>query len=161
MRPHELFSLLSDPTRLSIVELLSAHKSGMSVGQLAKQLRAKEPSVSQHLKALRTGGLVRGEKQGRSVVYRIDSKAPRTFRQMTSGLPGSRAKEVLRLSARNRLAGEVVAIEKDTVTSAVTLDVGGQKVQAVITTQALDELGLEVGDSAFAVVKATEVMLMR
>ncbi|MGH9194470.1 MAG: TOBE domain-containing protein, partial [Acidimicrobiia bacterium] len=124
-------------------------------------LRAKEHSVSQHLKSLRVGGLIRGEKQGRSVVYRIDPGAPRTLRRITAGLPGARAREALRLSARNRLAGEVVAIERDAVASSVTLDVGGQKVQAVITTQALDELGLEVGDSAFAVVKATEVMLMR
>lgn len=131
------------------------------MGELAKLLRAKEPSVSQHLKALRIGGLIRSDKRGRNVVYRIDPSAPRTLRQMTSSLPGGRGRDSLRLSARNRLAGEVVAIERDTVTSAVTLDVGGQKVQAVITTQALDELGLDVGDSAYAVVKATEVMLMR
>lgn len=45
--------------------------------------------------------------------------------------------------------------------SQVSLDVGGNEVVAVVTTNAVDELGLKEGDEATALVKATSVMLLK
>lgn len=65
----------------------------------------------------------------------------------------------MRISARNVLPGTVVAVERGAVTSHVRIDVGGQVVTASITNAAIDELGLVVGDAAYAVVKASDVMI--
>ena len=66
----------------------------------------------------------------------------------------------MKLSARNRLKGKVVGIEKGAVNSTVRIDIGGGAVvTAMITNVAVDELGLAVGGSAYAVVKASDVMV--
>lgn len=65
----------------------------------------------------------------------------------------------MKLSARNVLPGKVVSIERGAVTSHVKLLVGGTTVTAAITNEAVDELGLKSGDDAYAVVKATDVMI--
>ncbi len=160
MRPDELFTLLGDPTRFRIFEYISSRNEGSAAGQVAKGLRLKAPAVSQHLKILRDGGLLQSERMGRQIVYSLHPAARTKIGDSIGHLGGKRARKKGRLSARNRLLGKVTKIERDAVTSAVTLDIGGQKVQAVITTDALDDLGLALGDPAYAVVKATEVMLM-
>lgn len=159
MAPSQVFAVLADPTRLRILERLEKSRA-LSVGEIASFLRLKEPSVSQHLKTLRGAGLLSHERHGRHVYYRLDQSARRTIAEAVGKLPGARRSRS-RLSARNRLLGRVTSIERDQITAAVTLDVGGQTVTSVITSAALDELALEVGDTAYAVVKATEVMLMK
>jgi molybdate transport system regulatory protein len=67
----------------------------------------------------------------------------------------------MRLSARNQLSGTVKAIKTGMVTGMVTVDVGGNEVVAVITMDAIEEMGLKEGDQATVVIKATEVMLMK
>lgn len=67
-----------------------------------------------------------------------------------------------RLSARNRLAGVVRDVEIDGLLAQVTVDVTEPAtVVAVVTRDAVTELGLVPGDPAAAVVKATSVMLER
>jgi molybdopterin-binding protein len=65
----------------------------------------------------------------------------------------------MKLSARNQMRGTVSAIKEGAVEAQVTIDVGGQKITSVITMDALTELGLAVGSSAIAIVKADNVML--
>ncbi|MCB6178306.1 TOBE domain-containing protein [Rhodobacter sp. Har01] len=65
----------------------------------------------------------------------------------------------MKLSARNVLPGTVVWITSGAVTSHVRIDVGGILVTAAITNEAVEELGLKVGEKAYAVVKATDVMV--
>ena len=65
----------------------------------------------------------------------------------------------MRISARNRLKGRVVEVTKGAVTAHVRLDIGGAVVTASITNEAADELKLAVGDEAYAVVKASDVMI--
>lgn len=62
--------LLGDPTRRAIFELLARRPS--SVGELAALLPISRPAVSQHLRALKDGGLVVSEAQGTRRVYRLD-----------------------------------------------------------------------------------------
>ena len=65
----------------------------------------------------------------------------------------------MRISARNRLQGKVVEVTKGATTAHVRIDVGGPVVTAAITNEAVDELQLKVGDAAYAVVKASDVMV--
>jgi len=65
----------------------------------------------------------------------------------------------MKLSARNQMRGTVSAIKEGAVEAQVTLDVNGQKITAVVTMDALADLGLAVGSPAIAIVKADNVML--
>lgn len=65
----------------------------------------------------------------------------------------------MKISARNRLKGKVVEVTKGATTAHIRIDVGGSVVTASITNEAVDELGLKVGDNAYAVVKASDVMV--
>lgn len=65
----------------------------------------------------------------------------------------------MKISARNRLKGKIIAINKGATTSHVRIDVGGGIVTSSITNEAVDELKLSVGQSAYAVIKASDVMV--
>jgi molybdopterin-binding protein len=62
-------------------------------------------------------------------------------------------------SARNRFVGLVTRIERDTLTAIVEVQAGPHRVVSLITREGADELGLEIGDLAVAVVKATNVII--
>ncbi|GLK74788.1 transporter [Methylopila jiangsuensis] len=65
----------------------------------------------------------------------------------------------MKLSARNVLKGKVVEVTKGATTAHVKLDVGGTIVTSSVTNAAVDELKLEVGQQAYAVIKASDVMV--
>ena len=66
----DLFSALSDPTRLRIISVLL--NGEMNVGQIASQLAMTESAVSHQLRGLRQMKLVRSRKEGRQVFYALD-----------------------------------------------------------------------------------------
>jgi molybdopterin-binding protein len=65
----------------------------------------------------------------------------------------------MKISARNKLQGTVIEVVKGATTSHVRLDIGGTTVTAAITNEAVDDLGLAEGKQAYAVVKASDVMI--
>ena len=65
----------------------------------------------------------------------------------------------MKLSARNQLKGTIKFVSKGQTTAHVEIDVGGVTLTASITNEAVDALGLKVGQSAYAVVKASDVMV--
>ncbi|MGH2954192.1 MAG: TOBE domain-containing protein [Solirubrobacterales bacterium] len=65
------------------------------------------------------------------------------------------------LSARNRFRGTVRSIDVDGVMALVEIESGEHRVTAAITRSAIEDMGLEVGDEATALVKATSVIVMR
>ncbi len=67
----------------------------------------------------------------------------------------------MKLSARNQFPGTVEKINEGAVNGIVTIDVNGTPVSATISMAAIKELGLEPGKPAYAVIKATEVMVGR
>lgn len=67
----------------------------------------------------------------------------------------------VQVSARNQLKGIVEDIRADGLLAQVRLRVGAETITAVITRDAVDELGLAVGQPALAIIKSTEVMLAR
>lgn len=62
-------------------------------------------------------------------------------------------------SARNRFPGIVTRVEKDRVAAVVEVMAGPHRMVSLLTAEAVDELGLEVGDEAVCVVKATNVIV--
>lgn len=66
-----------------------------------------------------------------------------------------------RTSARNRLQGVVVSVERDGVMAQVDLACGPFRIVSLMSREAADELGLEPGVTASAVVKATTVVVER
>jgi molybdopterin-binding protein len=62
----------------------------------------------------------------------------------------------MKLSARNQIPGKVVAVQKGQTTAHVRIDIGNG-----VTNEAVDELGLKVGDDAIAVIKASDVMVAK
>jgi molybdopterin-binding protein len=65
----------------------------------------------------------------------------------------------MQLSARNQLKGKIVEVKKGTTTAHVRIDIGGQTITAAITNDSVDELKLEKGKTAYAIIKATSVMV--
>ena len=66
----------------------------------------------------------------------------------------------MKLSARNQLKGEVVSIEEGAVNAIVGIKIkGGEIITATISLASVRNLGLEVGKEAYAVIKATSVMV--
>jgi molybdopterin-binding protein len=65
------------------------------------------------------------------------------------------------LSARNHLKGEITEVILGTVTALITVKVGDNIVESVITKRSAEEMGLKKGDKVTAVIKATEVMIQK
>jgi molybdopterin-binding protein len=84
-------------------------------------------------------------------VLRSVKKAKRSF--------GTGLQEMI--SGRNQLVGRIVGLKTVGLLTKVSLDVGGQTVTAVITRDACRDLKLKTGETAAALIKATEVMIIR
>ncbi|MDF2888273.1 MAG: hypothetical protein K0R23_2658 [Lacrimispora sp.] len=66
----------------------------------------------------------------------------------------------MKISARNQLKGKVVEIESGSVNAIVTIDIGGGNfISATISMASVRDLKLEVGSDAYAIIKATSVMV--
>ena len=65
----------------------------------------------------------------------------------------------MKISARNILKGKIVEVTKGRTTAHVRIDIGGAIVTASITNEAVDDLKLASGQSACAVIKASDVMV--
>ena len=65
----------------------------------------------------------------------------------------------MKLSARNQLAGKIVGVQKGQTTAHIRIDVGGTIITASITNEAVDDLGLKVGDQASAIIKSSDVII--
>jgi molybdopterin-binding protein len=66
----------------------------------------------------------------------------------------------MKISARNQLHGTITDVAKGATTAHVHIDLGhGVTVHASITNEAVDELKLKKGDKAYAVIKASDVMV--
>jgi molybdopterin-binding protein len=67
----------------------------------------------------------------------------------------------MKISGQNKLPGEVVALKKGDVECQVTIQVDENKVVSVITRDSAEEMNLKVGDRVIALIKASEVMIMK
>lgn len=66
-----------------------------------------------------------------------------------------------RISGRNQLVGRVLEVKIDGLMAQVRLSISGQVITSIITADAVAEMGLKKGDIAAALIKSTEVMIVR
>ncbi|WBB67793.1 helix-turn-helix domain-containing protein [Micromonospora sp. WMMD812] len=121
------------------------------MGEAAELLGVSVDTVRRWVDA---GRLTAGrDEQGHRVINGVDLAA---FVRSQAGDPESRAEES---SARNRLRGIVTAVVKDAVMAQVDIQAGPFRVVSLMSREAVDELGLEVGTVAVAVIKSTTVVV--
>lgn len=126
--------------------------------EAAKILGISYPTLKQWIykKKLRTVKTAGGH-------HRIpESELDRYLHLESERLPvGVRRPDFRRISGRNQLVGRVTDIRIDGLMAQVTLSIGGQKITSIITADAVREMRLKVGEKAAALIKSTEVMILR
>ena len=65
------------------------------------------------------------------------------------------------VSGRNQLVGRVVEVKVEGLLAQIKLSIGGQVITSIITSEAAREMNLKVGETAAALIKSTEVMVLR
>ncbi len=123
----------------------------------AVQLQISYPTIKQwiyrgKLRAVKTPG---GH-------YRIpQTEIDRLLYRARGHNEGERRITYQRISGRNQLVGRVVDVRVSGLVAQVTLSVGGQLITSLITSGAVREMQLKKGQTAAALIKATEVMIIR
>jgi molybdopterin-binding protein len=68
--------------------------------------------------------------------------------------------DAMKLSARNQIKGRIIEVKKGATTAHVRVEITpGQVIMSSITNEAVEDLGLKVGDAAIVVIKASDVMI--
>lgn len=94
--------------------------------------------------------------------YRIpQSEIDRLLYRTRGHNEGERRVTFQRISGRNQLVGRIVDVRVSGLVGQVTLSVGGQLITSLITSGAVREMQLKKGQTAAALIKATEVMIIR
>lgn len=123
----------------------------------AVQLQISYPTIKQwiynrKLRAVKTPG---GH-------YRIpQSEIDRLLYRTRGHNEGERRVSYKRISGRNQLVGRIVDVRVSGLVGQVTISVGGQLITSLITSGAVREMQLKKGQTAAALIKATEVMIIR
>jgi molybdopterin-binding protein len=131
-------------------ELLSPRDAARSLGISYPTL--KQWIYKKKLRSIRTAG---GH-------HRIPASEIERFLPRTEGkdiLSGRR--NFRRISGRNQLVGRIVEVRYSGLLAQVKLSIGGQRISSIITADAAREMRLEKGQTAAALIKATEVMIVR
>jgi molybdopterin-binding protein len=81
--------------------------------------------------------------------------------KLTRGDIGSRRGTFRKVSGRNQLIGRIVDIKFSGLLAQVTLRIGEQHITSLITADAAREMRLKPGERAAALIKSTEVMILR
>jgi molybdopterin-binding protein len=133
------------------MELLKLHEAARLVGVSYPTL--KQWIYSGKIKSVKTAG---GH-------HRI----PRSEIDRLTRVPGRKAAKPRKpvglgaISGRNKLFGKITEVRYDGLLAQVSIDIGGQTITSIITSDAARDLGLKKGVSVYALVKATEVMVIR
>lgn len=123
----------------------------------AVQMQISYPTIKQwiyrrKLRAIKTPG---GH-------YRIpQSEIDRLLYRSRGHNEGERRISYQKISGRNQLVGRIVDVRVSGLVAQVTLSVGGQFITSLVTAGAVREMGLKKGQTAAALIKSTEVMIIR
>lgn len=83
------------------------------------------------------------------------------YRAPRKNLAAERRAQFRHISGRNQLVGRIIDLKIEGLLAQVKLSIGGQHITAIITSDAAREMRLEKGQTAAALIKATEVMILR
>jgi molybdopterin-binding protein len=93
--------------------------------------------------------------------HRISLSELDRYLHRRGGKPGPEHRNAFRrISGRNQLVGRVVELKIDGLMAQVKLSIGGQVITSIITADAVEEMGLKTGQTAAALIKSTEVMIV-
>ena len=130
----------------------------LSPREAAKILGISYPTLKQWIykKRLRTVKTAGGH-------HRIpESELDKFLYVASSRRPVSERRENFRrISGRNQLVGRIIEITIDGLLAQVRLSIGGQNITSIITADAIREMRLKIGDTVAALIKSTEVMIVR
>ena len=128
--------------------------------------RARTLRIGQAAELLGVGvdTLRRWETDGRLAMIRTEGgqrlvSIADVSRLLTERRSSTPDRPIVASSARNRFAGIVTRIERDTVVAMVEVLAGSHRLVSLMTAEAVDELGLAVGSEAVCVIKATQVIV--
>jgi molybdopterin-binding protein len=95
--------------------------------------------------------------------HRVPQNELDRYLHRVRGKPGSERRRVdfRRISGRNQLVGRVLEVRTSGLMAQVKLSIGGQTINSIITSDAVREMRLKPGDTAAALIKSTEVMIVR
>lgn len=94
--------------------------------------------------------------------HRISEASLNPFLKKDGMKPAAESRARYRkVSGRNQLVGKIIELRVEGLLAQVVIDIGGQRVHSIITADAARELKLKKGDTAAALVKATDVMIER
>lgn len=142
----------------------------LPVREAAERLGISYPTIKQwiykgSIRTVRTEGghhRVPETEIDRLIARRSSNDSTRAATTGRSGAGrGARRGTIVALSGRNQLRGTVEEVRTDGLLAQVRLRIADQLLTAVITRDAVDELKLRRGDTALAIIKATEVMIAK
>jgi len=126
--------------------------------QAAQILGVSYPTVKQWIykKKLRTTKTAGGH-------HRVPESQLDKFLHLASqrGDVRERRSSFRRISGRNQLVGRVISIKIEGLIAQVNVLIGGQRINAIVTADAVREMRLKIGETIAALIKSTEVMLLR
>lgn len=125
------------------------------IAEAAELLGVSDDTMRRWVEA---GRVASAKEDGRTVVPGTDLAA---LAESLAEHPDREATRAAAVSARNRLAGIVTRVKKDTVMAQVEMVCGPYRIVSLMSTEAAEELGLEPGARAIASVKSTNVVLER
>jgi molybdopterin-binding protein len=131
------------------MELLRLHEAARLAGVSYPTL--KQWIYKGKIKSVKTAGghhrIPKGE------IDRLNGAERRKTRKKPVGLEA--------ISGRNKLFGRVIEVRYEGLLAQVSIEIGGQTITSIITSDAARDLGLKKGVSVYALVKSTEVMVIR
>ena len=147
------------PNKLWLVILAPFGTLSNRLKAIMRTLNAEEAANLLHLNVKRVQSLARAGKLpavrvGRKWLFPLDR-----LQQLLGTSERSGVRAAVEISARNRLRGRISGLRFDGLMAEVELRIGDQELVSVITRSSAERLGLKVGDEAYAVMKATEVMI--
>ena len=109
---------------------------------------------AKRVQKLARDGLLPAARVGRKWLFRREE-----LEALVRPKPETAAPSLGGLSARNHLAGTIVGLAVDGLMAEVRIRIDGQELVALITRSSAERLKLKIGDSAFAVIKSTDVLV--
>lgn len=125
----------------------------LRISEAASYLGVSDDTLRRWIEAGRLSAVV--DARGRQAVE--SAEVARLMRDSAQQPMGAETAPIVGRSARNRFAGVVVRVVKDTVMAQVEIQAGPHRVVSLLSREAVDELGLDIGSLAIATVKATNV----
>ncbi len=129
--------------------------------QAAEKLGMSYPAIKHWILAGRIQTVKTPGGHHRIPLAALDKFLPASQLQSSPAPNGVTSAGMARISGRNQLRGTVAQIVIDGLMAKVVLSIGDQRVTSIITADAVRELDLKPGDPAVALIKATEVMIIR